>query len=52
MPIIKSARKKKHKYKKHIYTNTKQTDNQKNAIFQAEICKITGENPYTLKKYK
>jgi hypothetical protein len=51
MPIIKPARKEKQKYKKSTNTQTlnkqtnKQTGNQKNAIFQEEICKITGANP-------
>jgi hypothetical protein len=59
MPIIKPARKKKHNYKnstnaqtlnKQIKQTNRQTDkqktgNQKNSIFQEEICKITGAKP-------
>jgi hypothetical protein len=38
--------KKKQIQKEHKYTNTKkQTGNQKNSIFQEEICKITGAKP-------
>jgi hypothetical protein len=46
MPIIKPARKKKHKYKNGTNTQTlnKQRGN-KNAIFQEEICKIIEAKP-------